>query len=136
MNYGDSVPTLVSYNGFVNGDSVSSLNGDLSYSSVFTSSSNAGNNNFTISIGTLSSSNYNISIGVSSAVLTINAVNLVISALANVSMNYGASVPALVSYSGFVNGQTSSSLGRPASHSMRERYLCRECVSMTHWSGI
>lgn len=110
MNYGDSVPTLVSYNGFVNGDSVSSLNGDLSYSSIFTSSSNAGSNNFTISIGTLTSSNYNISIGISSAVLTINAVNLVISALANVSMNYGSSVPALVSYSGFVNGQTSSSL--------------------------
>ena len=135
MNYGDNVPTLVSYNGFVNGDSSSSLTGQLSYSSVFTSSSNAGSNNFTISIGTLSSSNYNISIGVSSAVLTINAVNLVISALANVSMNYNASVPALVSYSGFVNGETLSSLNGSLSYVITDLSLPSSVINYSNLSN-
>ena len=110
MDYGASVPSLVSYTSFVNGDSSSSLSGALSYSNNFNSSTNAGSNNFSISIGTLDSSNYNISIGISSAILTINKVNLTISSLANVSMTYGASVPLLVSYNGFVNADSSSNL--------------------------
>ena len=110
MDYGSSVPVLVSYTGFVNGDTTSSLSGALSYSNNFNSSTNAGSNNFSISIGTLDSSNYNISIGISSAILTINKVNLTISSLANVSMTYGASVPLLVSYNGFVNAESSSNL--------------------------
>jgi hypothetical protein len=88
MNYGDNVPDLVSYNGFVNGDLSSSLTGSLNYSTVFSSSSNAGSNNFTISIGSLSSSNYNISIGVSSAILTINALTPVLS-ISNTTYVYG-----------------------------------------------
>jgi hypothetical protein len=89
MNYGDSVPDLVSYDGFVNGDSSSSsLINNLSYSTIFSSSSNAGSNNFTISIGSLSSLNYNISIGVSSAILTIDALTPVLS-IANTTYVYG-----------------------------------------------
>jgi hypothetical protein len=88
MNYGDSVPALVSYNGFVNGDSSSTLIGDLSYSTVFSSSSNAGSNNFTISIGSLVSQNYNISIVISSAILTINVLTPVLS-IANTTYVYG-----------------------------------------------
>jgi hypothetical protein len=109
MNYGANVPLLVSYSGFVNSDSSSSLSGELSYSNNFSSSTNSGSNNFSISIGSLDSLNYNISIVSSSAILTINKVNLSISALVNVSMIYLDSVPALVSYSGFVNGESESS---------------------------
>jgi len=88
MDYGSSVPALVSYTGFVNGDTTSSLSGELSYSNNFSSSSNAGTNNFTISIGSLSSENYSITIVSSSAILTINALLPVLS-ISNTTYVYG-----------------------------------------------
>ena len=106
MDYGSSVPALVSYTGFVNGDTTSSLSGALSYSTIFTSSSNAGSNNFTISIGSLDSSNYNISIGISSAILTINSISTSITTPdVSAGITYGTSLASFISgTSSVVNG--------------------------------
>jgi hypothetical protein len=135
MNYGANVPALVSYSGFVNGDSSSSLSGELSYSNNFSSSTNAGSNNFSISIGSLDSLNYSITIVSSSAILTINKVNLSISALVNVSMAYGANVPVLVSHSGFVNGETLSNLSGVLSYAITDSTTPPNIISYSNLSN-
>ena len=107
MDYGSSVPVLVSYTGFVNGDlSSSSFTGELSYSTIFTSSTNTGSNNFTISIGSLDSSNYSITIVSSSAILTINSISTSITTPdISAGITYGTSLASFISgTSSIVNG--------------------------------
>ncbi len=105
--YGAALPTLtVSYAGFVNGDSSSSLSTQPTVSTTATSKSAVGS--YTITAKGAVDPNYSISyvagtLSVTPAALTITANNQ--------SKVYGQVNPTLtVSYSGFVNGDSSSSL--------------------------
>jgi VCBS repeat-containing protein len=109
--YGAANPAFrASYGGFVNGDTVASLGGTLTFSTSATTSSAVGA--YAITPSGLTSPNYTISylngtLTVTPAVLTITA--------NNETRAYGAANPALtVSYSGFVNGDTAASLATPA----------------------
>jgi alpha-tubulin suppressor-like RCC1 family protein len=92
--------------GLVNGDTLASLNGTLTFTSTATASSPVGT--YSIALGGLSSPNYTInfvagSLSITPAALTITADNK--------SKGYGAPLPALTtSYSGLVNGDTPASL--------------------------
>jgi hypothetical protein len=106
--YGQNNPAFsVSYSGFVNGDSPSSLGGSLIYTTTVTSASPVGA--YPVTPSGLTSSNYTITfvdgtLGVTPAPLTVTA--------NNASKTYGQNNPAFsVSYSGFVNGDSPSSLG-------------------------
>jgi len=108
--YGDAVPALtVSYSGFINGDTASSLTTPPALTTTATASSPVGS--YPIIASGAASPNYTIayvsgSLSVNPAALTITA--------ADASKLYGDAVPALtVSYSGFVNGDTASSLTTP-----------------------
>ena len=59
INYGANLPEYtISYNGFVNGETVNNLNGELSITTEYKKNSNAGN--YQIYCSGLSSNNYNI----------------------------------------------------------------------------
>jgi hypothetical protein len=105
--YGQANPTLTAgYSGFVNGDSASSLTGTLSLSTSATSASGVGG--YPITPSGPSSSNY--SIAFVPGTLTITPAPLTVSAVGAVSV-YGQALPTLTAtYSGFVNGDTASSL--------------------------
>ena len=113
--YGASDPTLgVTYSGFVNGESSTVLNGTLSeVDSKAATTTSVGIYTGVITASGLTSTNYTIAsvagnLTVTPAALTITA--------NSVSRVYGASDPTLgVTYSGFVNGETSSVLGGPLS---------------------
>jgi hypothetical protein len=110
--YGAAVPALTaSYSGFVNGDTASSLTTPPSLSTTATAASSVGS--YMITASGAASPNYTISYA--SGTLTVNAAALTITAVST-SKLYGAVVPALTaSYSGFVNGDTASSLTTPPS---------------------
>jgi hypothetical protein len=105
--YGAALPSLtVSYSGFVNGDSSSSLTTQPTISTTATAKSTVGS--YTITVSGAVDPNYTISyvagtLSVTPAALTITANNQ--------TKVYGQANPTLtVSYSGFVNGDTSASL--------------------------
>ncbi len=105
--YGDSIPVLtVSYSGFVNGDTASSLTTQPTAATTATPATPVGSYPITASGG--ASGNYNFSyvngsLTVTPALLTVIADNK--------SKTYGVANPVLtVSYSGFTNGDTAASL--------------------------
>lgn len=107
--YGSADPAFnVSYAGFVNGDSASSLGGTLSFNAP-PASSPVGTYTDQIVPSGLTSPNYTISYV--NGTLTITQAALTITADAK-SMAYGAAVPALTATpSGLVNGDTLGSMG-------------------------
>ncbi len=109
MTYGGSMPTLtVSYSGFVNGDNSFSLTKKPTVTSATPATANAGTYANTLTASGAVDSNYTISYVAGD--LTINKAALKITAN-DKTMTYGGSMPTLtVSYSGFVNGDNSSSL--------------------------
>ena len=109
--YGASDPTLgVSYLGFVNGETSSVLGGTLSVLDSKSAATTAvGSYTGAITASGQTSTNYTITYVAGN--LTVTPAALTITA-SGVSRVYGASDPALgVTYSGFVNGETSSVLG-------------------------
>ena len=109
--YGASDPTLgVSYSGFVNGETSSVLGGTLSVvDSDAATTTAAGTHAGAIMASGLTSTNYTITYVAGN--LTVTPAPLTITANGATRV-YGASDPALgVTYSGFVNGETSSVLG-------------------------
>ncbi len=109
--YGASDPTLgVSYSGFVNGETSAVLGGALSVTDSESATDTAvGTYGGVITASGQTSSNYQITYVAGN--LTVTTAPLTITAN-NVSRIYGASEPTLgVSYSGFVNGETSAVLG-------------------------
>ena len=107
MTYGGSVPGVsASYSGFENGDTASSLTKLPTCTTTATSSSAVGT--YTTSCSGAVDPNYTI-VYVAGAV-RVSAANLTITA-SSASMSYGGSVPAVsASYSGFVNGDSATSL--------------------------
>ncbi|MGA2351413.1 MAG: MBG domain-containing protein, partial [Terracidiphilus sp.] len=111
--YGAANPTFTpSYSGFVNGDTASVLTGTPSLTTTATVSSAVGSYAITVAAGTLAATNYSFSfvngtLTVGKAVLTVTA---------NASRAYGAANPTFTpSYSGFLNGDTSTVLtGTPS----------------------
>src|SRR5205807_1536514 len=103
----------VSYSGFVNGDTAGSLGGTLNFATPATAASPVGS--YAVTPSGLTSSNYTITfVG---GTLTITAAPLTVTAN-NTSKVYGQANPAFsVSYSGFVNGDTTSTLGGTLSFS-------------------
>jgi hypothetical protein len=109
QQYGQSTPSLnnVTYSGFVNGDTPSSLNGTLVCTTTATQSNPVGN--YPITCSGLSSPNYVITyvpgtLAIVPAPLTLTANNS--------SVQFGQLITLSgASYSGFVNGDTSASLG-------------------------
>ena len=108
--YGAALPTLTaSYSGFVNGDTVASLNTPVSLSTTATAASAVGT--YPITASGAADANYTISFV--AGTLTVGTAALTITA-DDKSKVYGAALPALtVSYSGFVNGDDASSLTSP-----------------------
>ncbi|MFN8538619.1 MAG: MBG domain-containing protein, partial [Thermomicrobiales bacterium] len=106
--YGAANPAFsATYGGFVNGDGPGSLGGTLVFATSATTSSTPGGYNVTPS--GLTSANYAISYVAGS--LTVNQAPLTIAAQ-DKSRTFGAANPTFtVSYSGFVLGQSSASLG-------------------------
>jgi len=105
--YGAALPVLtVAYSGFVNGDTAASLTTPPSVTTTATASSPAGAYSITASGAVdpnYATSYVNGTLTVSPAPLTITANNQ--------SKLYGAALPALTAaYSGFVNGDTATSL--------------------------
>jgi subtilisin-like proprotein convertase family protein len=108
--YGAPLPALTaSYAGFVNGDSVASLATPVSLSTSTSAASHVGS--YSITPGGATAANYAITFV--SGVLSVSPASLSITA-DNKSMAKGSTVPPLTaSYSGFVNGETASSLTTP-----------------------
>ncbi|MGO9203756.1 MAG: MBG domain-containing protein [Limisphaerales bacterium] len=108
--YGAALPALAaSYSGFVNGDTASSLTKPPTLTTTATAASPVGS--YSITASGAASSNYTISYA--GGTLTVNKAALTITGT-NASKVYGAALPALTaSYSGFVNGDTASSLTTP-----------------------
>jgi hypothetical protein len=107
--YGAALPTLTaSYSGFVNSDTSSSLTTQPNLVTTATAASSVAGGPYTITASGAVDTNYTI--GYVSGTLTVNPVTLTITAN-SLSKAYGAAVPTLTaSYSGFVNGDTASSL--------------------------
>ena len=105
--YGAALPTLTaSYSGFVNGDTVASLDTQPTLSTTATATSDIG----TYAINASGASDPNYSISYVGGTLTVTAAGLTITAV-NQTKVYGAALPTLTaSYSGFVNGDTAASL--------------------------
>ncbi|MDA1276614.1 MAG: MBG domain-containing protein [Verrucomicrobia bacterium] len=108
--YGASLPALTpTYSGFVNGDTLLSLDTPATLSTTATAASDAGTYPITVSGAT--DANYTITFV--PGTLTVDRVSLLITA-DNKSMVYGAALPALtVTYSGFANGDTPENLDAP-----------------------
>ena len=106
-SYGAANPALaVSYSGFANGDTAASLTTPPAVSTPATSASGVGT--YAITASGAASPNYTFTYV--NGTLTVTAATLTITANDKTKV-YGAANPALtVSYSGFVNGDTSSSL--------------------------
>ena len=105
--YGSSPPTITAaYSGFVNGDDATSLTTPPTCSTTATSSSPVGS--YPSSCSGASDPNYTISylngsVQVATVVVTVTA--------SSPTMTYGGSTPTVTpSYSGFVNGDTATSL--------------------------
>ena len=107
LTYGGTVPVITSsYSGFENGDSATSLSAQPTCSTLATSSSPVGT--YQSSCSGAADGNYTITydpgeVGVTAAALMVTA--------SSASMAYGGDVPTIsASYSGFVNGDSVSSL--------------------------
>jgi hypothetical protein len=118
MTYGGAVPALnVAYSGFVNGDNLSSLTAPATATTTAASASAAG----TYPITATGAADSNYTINYVAGTLTIGPATLTVTA-DSVSKTYGSVTPVFpLSFSGFVNGDNSSSLGlitavTPASH--------------------
>ncbi len=105
--YGAALPALTaSYSGFVNGDTVASLTTAPTLSTTATAASQVGG--YTITASGAADPDYTISYV--AGTLTVTPAALTITAN-NQTKVYGAALPALTAgYSGFVNGDTSTSL--------------------------
>jgi subtilisin-like proprotein convertase family protein len=108
--YGAALPTFTaSYTGFVNGDTSSSLTTPVTLGTSATASSPVGN--YTITASGAAYTNYSISFA--NGTLTVNPAALTITAN-DTNKVYGAALPTFTaSYTGFVNGDTASSLTTP-----------------------
>ena len=107
--YGAALPTLTaSYTGLVNGDTPANLSTQPTLSTTATASSAVGS--YPITASGAADSDYTISY--TGGTLTVNPATLTLTITANnQNKYYGAALPALtVSYAGFVNGDTASSL--------------------------
>ena len=106
-NYGASLPAFtLSYSGFASGESAANLTELPSASTAATNSRPVGTYGITAS----GAVDPNYSISYTSGTLTVAPVALTVTAN-SASMVYGAALPALAfSYSGFVNGDSASSL--------------------------
>ena len=107
--YGAALPTLTaSYSGLVNGDTSASLTTVPTLSTTATSASHVSGNPYTITANGAADADYTISYV--AGALTVTPAPLTITAN-NESKVYGAALPTLTaSYTGLVNGDTSSSL--------------------------
>ncbi len=107
--YGAALPTLTaSYTGFVNGDTVARLTTPATLNTPATASSPVLSGGYDIRVSGASDPNYNISY--IDGTLTVTPAPLIITAN-NVVKLYGAALPTLTaSCTGFVNGDTVSSL--------------------------
>ncbi len=108
MTYGGAVPALgVNYSGFVNGDNASSLTSPSMATTTATSASTTGTYAITPSGGSATNYTFNYVNGT----LTVGPAALTVTAN-DQTMTYGGAVPSplTVSFSGFVNGDNSSSL--------------------------
>jgi hypothetical protein len=107
--YGAALPTLtVSYSGFVNGDTASSLTTLPTIATTATAASHVSGNPYSITASGAADADYTI--GYMAGNLTVTPVALTITA-DDKSKVYGAALPTLTaSYSGFVNGDTAASL--------------------------
>lgn len=113
--YGAANPTFsASYTGFANGETAAVVAGSPSLSTTATTTTGAGSVAITAAIGTLSANNYTFGPFVNGT-LTINKAVLTVSGN-NASRTYGAANPTFTSsYTGFVNGDTTSVIsGSPA----------------------
>ncbi len=112
MTYGGTVPSVVAgYSGFVNGDGTTNLTTKPTCSTTATSSSPVAGSPYVSSCAGAADPNYAISYVPGS--VTVNPAPLTITA-GSPSMTYGGSVPAVTPlYTGFVSGDTSSSLTTP-----------------------
>jgi hypothetical protein len=108
MTYGQSVPLLtIRHDGLVMGETLDSLDGQISVTTAATSSSGVGS--YVITVSGLSSPNYDVVM--SGAALKVEPARLVVVA-DHKSMTYGDAMPALTAtYSGFVNGDDAADLG-------------------------
>jgi predicted hotdog family 3-hydroxylacyl-ACP dehydratase len=111
MTYGGAVPTLTaSYSGFVNGDNASSLTTAPTITTTATSASPVGAYPITASGAT--APNYTITY--TAGTMTVGKATLTVTAN-NQTMPLGGPLPAFtVSYTGFVNGNGTSSLTAPS----------------------
>ena len=109
MAYGGVVPTITpGYSGFVNGDTSSSLTTNPTCRTTANVSSPVSGSPYTASCSGAVDSNYAITYVAGS--VTVTPVPLTITA-SSTSMAYGGTVPTITpAYSGFVNGDSSSSL--------------------------
>ena len=107
--YGAALPTLTaSYTGLVNGDTASSLTTQPVLTTTATSASHVSGNPYTITASGAVDADYNISYA--SGTFTVTPAPLSITAT-NQTKVYGAAIPALTaSFTGFVNGDTATSL--------------------------
>jgi len=106
--YGQANPSFTaSYSGFVNGDTASNLTGTLSLGTTATTSSGAGT--YPITASGVSSSNYNITF--LSGTLFVLPAPLTVMADDQTKISGQANPTFTASYNGFVNGDTSASLG-------------------------
>ena len=110
--YGAPLPTLTaSYTGLVNGDTAASLTTQPTLTTTATAASGVAGSPYSITASGAVDSNYTI--GYVAGNLTITQAPLTITAN-NQTKVYGAALPALTaSYTGFVNGDTASSLTTP-----------------------
>jgi len=109
--YGAALPGLTaSYAGFVNGDTQASLTTQPVLSTTATAASHVGT--YVITVSGAADVDYTISYVAGSVTVTTAALTITAD---NKTKAYGGSLPALtVSYAGFVNGDTSASLGTQA----------------------
>lgn len=109
--YGAPLPAFgATYSGFVNGDSVASLDALPTFSTTATAASPV--NSYPINAAGAGDANYTFAYA--SGLLSVTPVGLTITA-DNKAKTYGAPNPALTaSYVGFVNGDTAASLDSPA----------------------
>ena len=107
--YGSTPPAIIpGYAGFVNGDTASSLTTKPTCTTTATSSSPVSGSPYPSSCTGAVDANY--SIAYVPGAVTVNQAALTVTA-ASVSMTYGSAPPAITAlYTGFVNGDTASSL--------------------------
>jgi hypothetical protein len=110
--YGAALPILtVSYSGFVNGDTSASLTTQPTVTTTATAASHVAGNPYPINATGAADANYTI--GYVPGTVTVTPIPLTITANSR-SIVYGSALPVLtVGYTGFVNGDTSSSLTIP-----------------------